>query len=381
MRPDRSEKRPREGTSAIAQHAGSTSDVALTLHIGTGKTGTSSLQNFLARNRARLAESGWLYPRSLGRTRHVRFGLWTRSDDDLAAAFREGRPGTGRFGDPAELRREVPARLLAEVRRTALPRVLISDEALYAAATPSLERLRRFINEHASQVRVICYLRRQDDLLVSHYQQVVKVRATRTLAQRVAEKDLSPTYDYYARLRSWGEVIAPDELIVRRFEPARFRHDSLYDDFVDAAGLEIPTTDRPERERNESLDAEAVEFLRLLNLYRVEHPEESDLPANRDLVPQLTRLSTGPILTLPDDTLDQFMEQWADSNERVARELLGEPSGGLFSTERKTSGTTTDQRLDPARLDRYLEALEALPARIQSPLRRIAEREADRQTM
>ncbi len=348
------------------------------MHIGTGKTGTSSLQSFLARNRTRLAESGWLYPRSLGRTRHVRFGLWTRSDDDLAAAFLERRPGTGRFGDPAELRREVPARLLAEVRRAALTRVLISDEALYAAPTPALERLRQLTDEHASEVRVICYLRRQDDLLVSHYQQVVKVRATRTLAERVAERDLSPTYDYYARLRTWLDVVEPDELVIRRFEPTRFRLGSLYDDFVDAAGLGIPTTDRPERERNESLDAEAVEFLRILNLYRVEHPEDSDLPKNRELVPTLTRLSTGPTLTLPGDILERFMEQWADSNERVARELLGEPGGTLFSTERKTAGTTTEQRLDPARLFRYLEALDQLPARVEPPLRRIAEREAAR---
>ena len=106
--------------------------------------------------------------------------------------------------------------------------------------------------------------------------------------------------------------VEPDELVIRRFEPTRFRLGSLYDDFVDAAGLGIPTTDRPERERNESLDAEAVEFLRILNLYRVEHPEDSDLPKNRELVPTLTRLSTGPTLTLPGDILERFMEQWAD---------------------------------------------------------------------
>lgn len=254
--------------------------------------------------------------------------------------------------------------------------MLLSDEALYASAEPALERLRLLLDEHASEVRLVCYLRRQDELLVSHYQQVVKVRATRTLAERVAERDLSPTYDYDARLRAWLRVVDPDELVVRRFERDRFRNGSLYDDFVAAAGLGIPADDVPPQEQNESLDAESVEFLRLLNLYRLEHGHPPDLPENRHLVPTLARLSTGPTLALPDDELDRFMARWADSNERVARELLGEPDGVLFDSRGSSGDTTTEQRLDPARLDRFLDALDALPPWIEAPLRRIAEREA-----
>ncbi len=334
------------------------------------------MQSFLDRNRGRLADVGWLYPRSLGRTRHVPFGLWTRSDQELDVAFREGRPGTRRFEGPEQLRREVPARLFSEVRRTGLGRVLLSDEALYASSEPALERLRLLLDEHASEVRLICYLRRQDELLVSHYQQVVKAQATRTLVERVAERDLSPTYDYDARLRTWLRVIDPEELVVRRFERDRFRNGSLYDDFVSAAGLGISTDDVPPQEHNESLDAESVEFLRLLNLYRREHGHPPGLPENRQLVPTLARLSTGPTLTLPDAELDRFMARWTDSNERVARELLGERDGVLFDARASGGSTTTEQRLDPARLDRFLEALEALPPWIEAALRRIAVREA-----
>ena len=381
LRP-RSRWAARREEQTIAPHSGrsearaaSRSGLALTLHIGTGKTGTSSLQNFLGRNRARLADAGWLYPRSLGRTRHAQFGRWTRSEEELAGAIRDGRPGARKYDDPEQLRRAVPQRLLAEVERTGLTRVLISDEALFASPEPSLARLRRFTDEHASEVRLVCYLRRQDDLLVSHYQQVVKVRATRTLAARLSEVDLSSTYDYYPRLQAWLRLVEPDELVVRRFQRDSFVHGSLYDDFVEAAGLGITTYDVPGGELNESLDAEAVEFLRLLNLYRKEHGDEG-LPENRTLLEPLSRLSTGPTLTLPEAELDRFMAQWDASNARVARELLGDPSGELFSAPRKGSRTTTEQRLDPARLDRFLQALEVLPDRVEAPLRRIAEREA-----
>jgi hypothetical protein len=351
--------------------------LALTLHIGTGKTGTSSLQAFLGQNRSRLADAGWLYPRSPGRIRHVQLGLWTRPDDELARAFAERRPGTRKYADPAELHREVPRRLLREARRAGLERVLMSDEALYGSSEPSLRRLRQLIDQHASEVRLVCYLRRQDDHLISRYQQVVKVSETRTLAQRTAELDLSAVYDYHARLQTWLRIVEPDQMVLRRFERDRFVNGSLYDDFVEAAGLGIATDDVPPRPRNESLDAECVEFLRLLNLYRAESRDRS-LPANRTLVHDLAGLGDGPVLTLPDAELDRFMAQWAASNERVARDLLGDPSGRLFASPRKGSRTTTEQHLDPARIGHFLDALEQLPRRVEGPLRAIAERESAR---
>jgi hypothetical protein len=353
----------------IADHRGQR--FALTLHFGTGKTGTTSLQAFLRQNRARLAEVGWLYPRSIGR--HRQFRDWLRLDHESAGASPAGhrrRRGSGTL----DRRRQVPRRLLAEVRRSQLHRVLMSDEGLWQAHDLLLERLRQFADAHTAGLRLLCYLRRQDDHLVSRYQQVVKHGETRTLRQRASEIDLTKTYDYYARLQTWLRVVEPDELVVRRFERHRLLNQSLYDDFVAAAGLGISTDDLPRR-RNESLDAESVEFLRLLNIYRSECGE-IELPRNRALFDDLRALGSGRVLTLPETELDQFMAQWADSNERVARELLGQPDGVLFTAPRRTDNTTTRQWLDPARVDDYLAALPQLPKTVASPLRRLAEREA-----
>jgi hypothetical protein len=69
------------------------------------------------------------------------------------------------------------------------------------------------------------------------------------------------------------------------------------------------------------------------------------------------------------------MEKWEKTNRAVARELLGDRTGQLFRAPRKTRNTTTEQRLDPARLDHYLVLLD-LPEQLHEPLRRLAEREA-----
>ena len=348
---------------------------ALTLHIGTGKTGTTSLQAFLRQNRPRLADAGWLYPRSIGR--HSTFGAWIRPDDELNKAFRAGRPGTRGFGTVEELYRKVPRRLLAEVRHTDLPRVLMSDEGLWQSSEGSMERLRQFADAHTSGVRLVCYLRRQDDHLVSRYQQRVKHGETRTLPQRMAEIDLAKTYDYHARLLSWQRLLEPTVIVVRRFERDALKGGSLYEDFLDAAGIPLRAADLDHGpRRNESLDAASVEFLRLVNLLRVEDQAAAALlPTNRRLFTRLAELSEGPVLTLQAHLLDEFMARWETGNRAVARTFLGDPSEELFRQPRKTTNTTVKQRLDPGRIDQFLTMLD-LPEVSHAPLRCLAEREA-----
>ena len=70
-----------------------------------------------------------------------------------------------------------------------------------------------------------------------------------------------------------------------------------------------------------------------------------------------------------------FMDQWAETNRAVAREFLGDETGRLFRAPRRTHNTTTEQRLDPARVDHYLVLLD-LPEELRKPLSRLAEREA-----
>ena len=68
----------------------------LVIHVGTDKTGTTSIQGFLRKNRAALAERGCLVPRSPGTTRHIRVGMFIMPDEDLVASQDWFR---GEYGD------------------------------------------------------------------------------------------------------------------------------------------------------------------------------------------------------------------------------------------------------------------------------------------
>jgi hypothetical protein len=343
------------------------------LHIGSGKTGTSSIQHLLSKSRERLAERGTLFPQSPGLGRHVQLGLFIRPDAELGKLINWHKQ---EFSSPADFREDFQGRLFAEIDSSGLTRVLLSDEALYGCSVDALKRLRAFTDEIARSIRVVVYLRRQDDHVCSRYQQVVKTGEVRRLAERLEQVNYKKTYDYHGRLETWRRLIEPNEFVVRPFESERFVAGSLYQDFFEAAGLG-PWSDDLETAGplNESLDAEAVELLRIVNIYRVEYEDAvPGLINNRKLVTRLAGSATGPTLTLPDSVLDAFMETWAESNRAVAREFVGDETGQLFRAPRKSQNTTTEQRLDPARLDHFLQLLE-LPKRMHAPLRQIVERE------
>lgn len=350
-----------------------TQRVDLVLHIGSGKTGTSSIQHFLKQNRTRLARSGTLVPREPGEDRHVQLGLYIKSDEVLESRLSWKRLG---FSSPAEFRRDFRRRLVSEIEESGLSRVLMSDEGLYASSEPALGRLRELVDEIARSLRLVVYLRRQDDFACSRYQQSVKTGCVQPLSEWLQEeKDWF--YDYARLLERLDRILAPTELVVRRFERDRFVDGSLSQDFLVAAGVESHQEELTQvQNRNESLDAESVEFLRLLNLDRVER--EGATPGmidNRPNVQILMKQSSGPTLTLPAPLLDAFMARWDESNREVAATFLDDPSGELFGMPRKTRNTTTEQWLDPDRLPHFFELLE-LPEHLHAPLRRLAEREA-----
>ena len=195
-----------------------------------GKTGTTSLQASLHRNRERLAEKGILYPVSPGKRRHVRLGLSMQPvDRDPGRSFDWRRQ---QVATPRELRPLFEQALLAELSG-APPRVLLSDEALFSASDDGLRYLRGLLTKIAGSVRVVVYLRRQDDHVCSRYQQTVKLAGeVRRLPEWLGDHDFSRKYDYLERLRGWQTLVAPDAMVVRVFERERLVEGSLRSDFL-----------------------------------------------------------------------------------------------------------------------------------------------------
>ncbi|MEX0450724.1 hypothetical protein V6X62_02680 [Spiribacter sp. 218] len=302
------------------------------LHIGTHKTGTSSIQNALATNSAALAAQGIHYPRSVRGPRNVNF---------LAAAIAAGRIDEARrFIDQS----------VARAHRQGCTTVLFSAESLYAM-TAFFRRLmgkeaeRYWVHERAciatlidllqragigDPPQVVCYLRRQDRFIESIYGQFVKQAPGYPHDLATFIDEAGPIDDYAGHLDCWAAIVGQQRVIARVYEDARSR---LLDDFLDTAhGIrDASAFTRPAQPVNESLDLATLAFKRALN--RVPVPL-AEAYVHSKVVAHMTRDDAAPSGPLMDRaTRRTLMKRQEAGNRHVAREYAGREDGSLFPSD------------------------------------------------
>lgn len=254
------------------------------LHIGTEKTGSTSIQQFLSHGRRWLATHGFHHSKAAGSPNHVR--LFSYAVDNPRLAF-----GASDRAEQGKLRRKLEIELAKECDAHPDATFLFSNEHCHSRLFEAGEvaRLKTLLDPLFDEVKVLVYLRRQDLLAVSLYSTLLKagvssdeVLVTRPIAalpQHAPEQDLY--YDYQALLARWAAVFGDDALIVRRFEPASLVGGDIVADFCDAVGLPAPS--REPARANESLRPEFQDYLRLLNRFlKVKHGyPQRDRPRRR----------------------------------------------------------------------------------------------------
>ncbi len=230
------------------------------LHIGTHKTGTTSVQRFFAQNRERVREHGIFYPStSIGpfpdhyahhRVSHAIAGRDPDHGIDDARAF---------FAAVAEQRREGE-------------RVFISAEPMYRHTMSDIDDADRGFEAYAEQVAacvadfdvtVLVMLRRQDLFLESLYaEHVLSTGYTGTIDDFADER--ARLLDYESRLRIWAHAFGDDRLDVRLFEPKQFGM-PIEQLFVEWLGADWSDSFEIGARRNVTLQRVLVEFKRMLN--------------------------------------------------------------------------------------------------------------------
>lgn len=171
------------------------------VHIGTHKTGTTSIQRSLADGRDRLGAAGVLYATSeRGAKPHPSKHLWTSRiarSGDLAAAENE--------------RRE----LLDEFARSGCHTMILSEEGLSAPSEHTAAFFKPLLEHH--DVDVVCYLRRQDIFVEALYNQFTREAARRndlSISAFWQSSRILEWTDYHTLLSRWrgasSRVIAVD---------------------------------------------------------------------------------------------------------------------------------------------------------------------------
>lgn len=238
-----------------------TKSKTLIIHIGTEKTGTTSLQAFLHENAASLERHGIWYP------------------TDASAAYCQGTahfpiPGSlveshQDFVSPSKAQglRSAVSEFCADADKRLQPITLISSEHFSSRVRDpaKLAAFRDALRPHFKEIRIACYIRRQPDMALSSYHTgIVTGRRTRLDPSYVSVEN--PYFNYLKMLDLWADTFGRRAITVREYGKASLKNEDICQDFcahvlgVDGSSfLPVPA-------RNASRGAVFLELVRQVNL-------------------------------------------------------------------------------------------------------------------
>lgn len=296
-------------------------DKLTTLHIGTTKTGSTSIQSFLARNRAQLATKGVIYPKALGAANHNTIPVYLQGkwvDNGLQA-----RQNIKTADDYAIFKEELPGKLIAEVGELNPDHFIVSNEHMHSRCfKPShFKRLKKLLNPVLTdrKIQVIVYLRPQIAHVVSLYSTMLGHGLTATLDEFILSKMSGRSHDYFnfrVLLDAWTDAFPEAAFFVRPFADVAAREHGVLTDFLELTQLAKFAGDMTfEPRRNESLGTWPAETLRQLNALNPELPPNVSQIIRRWL---RNELPAGRVL--PDiDVARSFQDSFSDDNREVCK--------------------------------------------------------------
>lgn len=237
------------------------------LHIGTHKTGTTSLQAFMRANREGFAQQGIGIPYTT--VKHGGISLDRNANFLTLSVWDAIEPGKARPADKKFI--EAGSQALRETLAT-YPKALLSDEKLWfrgAVDDRYWAQLKQTLHGFGvDRVKVIVYFRRQDQFITSLWSQYVKgtTREQRPLKQYARTKKSKLIMDYDRGVRNLENQFGKENIVVRVFDRKGFVGGDLYHDFCDAIGCTyLDSFEIPQIETNPSLNKCFTSTKRIIN--------------------------------------------------------------------------------------------------------------------
>ncbi len=308
----------------------------LYLHIGTPKTGTSALQHFCAGNRNILEQKGIYYP-DLG----FRFPDIGKNRNAHFLSYKEYINKKEKLRDhEAEQRIRAEGIQKLDEAFQEHDTILLSDEHIWnekEMIAETLPALHKHFAEQGVQIRIIVYLRRQDQVIQSFWAQKIKESSTISFkAYMEKERYRFFRLDYATRIQEFADVVGQDNIIVRCYEKQQYlgEQKTIMSDFLHILGLEITDEYKnSERVYNISLEGAYLEVKRLFNTlpqfksqknYMVDFLKEQQAIDYEENILERRKMYFTP------EAEKEFMQQFEEENLTVAKQYLHREDGKLF---------------------------------------------------
>ena len=229
----------------------------LLLHIGTEKTGTTTLQRWFDRNRQALCKKGVWYPVSLGTSNHRHLSVFAGDSDKPEDGF--FLRGIHSIEDHHAFRKQLIEDFSREYReKSHLQTWVISNEQLHSRLLNlgTVERTKEFLADRFDEIKVIIHLRPQVDVAVSLASTEAEYGTKITAKRFSGISDKSLYYHYEKLVGRWETVYGPENVIVIPFK----RKPCITSFVIDLLGLDRQGLSEINRS-NESLDWRTIAMM------------------------------------------------------------------------------------------------------------------------
>jgi hypothetical protein len=315
------------------------------LHIGTSKTGTTTLQHFLDFNRDILKRKGYTFTLSAGKSNNVGFALACIDAGEklnsnqyqyainLLILMGVARPS---LTDPSiqnsqdleNYRISIIKKLKKELANNRHSNIIISSENFQDLLTTKAEinRLRDLLYElGCTEIKVVVYLREPVALANSFYSTVVLVDlpllgvvAAPPFPGSDNERYFDNLCNHRNTLEQWGSIFGNENIIPRIFDRNDLKDGSIIHDFLECIG--IPWSDEFTLidNENESISHTGLEIIRRINIKFPPLSGNRPNPSRRRLVYRvyhIVRYFGKGKYFMPTELFHAYTEAYSKSNE------------------------------------------------------------------
>ncbi len=213
----------------------------LYIHIGTEKTGSTTIQKCLSENRTRLSENGICYLKSPGLKDSRKLATFCMNDqimDDQIIKL-----GLTKIDDRKKWKDEFIKALNNELNSftSTTSTAIISSEHFHSRLhqVSDIITLKNILAPWFDKIKICVYLRRQDQVAVGLFSTACK---SGVYFEDVFPKNITSSnhfYNYENLLDKWVSVFGQENIMVRIFDQKQFYKGDLLADFFDILDIDL----------------------------------------------------------------------------------------------------------------------------------------------
>lgn len=250
------------------------------IHLGTEKTGTTSIQKALSANRSLLDNHNVLvgWPEDLQNSRYLSLGSSDTRDEFWDWKNWQSLDQKNDYVNAAI--QWLDFQIASNPGRFRL--AVFSSEHFHSRVREESQFswLRNFFLSRFQSVHFVCYLRPQDDLLTSLYSTTLRNGSARSLEsfQRAVQKD-DYYFNYEAMLERWTDAFPSATFSVREYQASSVEDWDVVSDFFEVAQLPSSGHDpgKPVLRENRRFSTVQIGLFRILNLFLRRNKSRSHL--------------------------------------------------------------------------------------------------------